>query len=129
MRVLIVDDEKNILSAMQRMLGDCCSVDCACSAVEAVEKAKAGEYDFVLLDFMMPQRDGLWFMNNCRFHRKTKVILLTGYLNKELVKQMFKLGVSSYMVKPVSREDVLRQFDYLSKPCPVETVPATSSRP
>ena len=33
---------------------------------------------------------------------------------------MFQLGVSSYMLKPLTREDVLRQFDYLSKPSPAE---------
>ena len=116
MNVLIIDDDKNMLTAMDRMLSDCCTVDCAGSAAEAVEKVKEGNYDFALMDFMMPDHDGLWLMCNCHFPRKTKVILVTGYLNKELVKQMFKLGVSSYMVKPVTREDVLRQFECLSKP-------------
>ena len=126
MRVLIVDDEEKVLLAMRRMLSDCCAVDCAGSATEAMEKAKSGEYDFVLLDFNMPKQDGLWFMRNCRLPRKAKIILLTAYLNKQLVKEMFKLGLSSYLMKPVTREDVLRHFECLSNARPAERLQATA---
>ena len=115
MRVLIVDDEQQDLTVMQRMLSDCHDVDCASTADEAMEKAKQGDYDFVLLDFMVPEHDGLWLMSNCHFPRKTKVILVTGHLTRELVNQMFRMGISSYMMKPVRREDVLRQLKCLSK--------------
>ena len=117
MRVLIVDDEKMILTVMQRLLRDCCEVDCAGGAIEAMEKTSGKEYDFVLLDFMMPKYDGLWLMRNWKLPSRTKIILVTGYQNKELMRQMFELGVSSYLVKPVTREVVLQQFERLSKPC------------
>src|ERR1039458_5970753 len=92
-RVLVVDDEKSILNEMQRMLSGCCAVDCADNAVEAVEKAKERDYDFALMDFRMPRYDGLWLMRNWKLPRRTKIILMTGYLTKELVKQMFALGI------------------------------------
>ena len=117
MRVLVVDDEQMILTAMQRLLRDSCAVDCAGGAIEAMEKVKQVDYDFVLLDYMMPNHDGRWFMRNCQFPSKTKIILVTGYANKELVRQMFELGISGYMVKPITREEVLQQFESLSRPC------------
>ena len=117
MRVLVVDDEKMILAVMQRLLKNCCEVDCAGGAIEAMEKTGKNEYDFVLLDFMMPKYDGMWLMRNWKLPNRTKIILMTGYQNKELVRQMFDLGISSYLVKPVTREDVLQQFERLSKPC------------
>ena len=126
MRVLIVDDEEKVLMAMRRMLSDCCAVDCAGNAAEALEKTKESQYDFVLLDFNMPKQDGLWFMRNCKLPRKAKIILLTAYLNKQLVKEMFKLGLSSYLMKPVTREDVLRHFECLSKPHSAEQVSVTA---
>ena len=126
-RVLVVDDEPMIRMVVQRMLNDCCIVDCAGTALEAVEKAKDGDYDFALMDLHMPEYDGLWLMQNWKLPRKTKVILMTGHVTKEIVRQMFKLGISSYMMKPVTRDEILHQFRCLSKPRhPAETSPTTS---
>ena len=108
------------------MLSASCIVDCANTAVEAIEKAKTCHYDFVLMDFHMPDHDGLWLMHNWKLPRKTKIILMTGYLTQELLKQMLELGISSYMVKPLTREGILHVFDDLSKLPIAKALPNTS---
>ena len=59
-KVLVVDDEKLIVKGLRFSLEqDGMEVDCAYDGEEALEKAKAGEYDIILLDLMLPKMDGL----------------------------------------------------------------------
>ena len=59
-RVLVVDDEKLIVKGIRFSLEqDGMEVDCAYDGEEALEKAKAGEYDIILLDLILPKMDGL----------------------------------------------------------------------
>ena len=59
-RVLVVDDEKLIVKGIRFSLEqDGFEVDCAYDGEEAIEKAKATEYDMVLLDVMLPKREGM----------------------------------------------------------------------
>lgn len=55
-KVLVVDDEKLIVKGLRFSLEqDGMEVDCAYDGEEALEKAKAGEYDIILLDLMLPK--------------------------------------------------------------------------
>ena len=59
-KVLVVDDEKLIVKGLRFSLEqDGMEVDCAYDGEDALEKAKAGEYDIILLDLMLPKMDGL----------------------------------------------------------------------
>ncbi|MBQ5869861.1 MAG: response regulator, partial [Lachnospiraceae bacterium] len=54
-KVLVVDDEKLIVKGIRFSLEqEGMEVDCAYDGIEAIEKAKANEYDVVLLDVMLP---------------------------------------------------------------------------
>ena len=58
-KVLVVDDEKLIVKGLRFSLEqDDMEVDCAYDGEEALEYARAGEYDIVLLDVMLPKLDG-----------------------------------------------------------------------
>ena len=58
-KVLVVDDEKLIVKGIRFSLEqDGMEVDCAYDGEEALEKAKASNYDMVLLDIMLPKMDG-----------------------------------------------------------------------
>ena len=59
-KVLVVDDEKLIVKGLRFSLEqDNMEVDCAYDGEEAIRMAKEKEYDIVLLDVMLPKRDGL----------------------------------------------------------------------
>ena len=59
-RVLVVDDEKLIVKGIRFSLEqDDMEVDTAYDGEEAVEKAREGNYDIILLDLMLPKLDGL----------------------------------------------------------------------
>ena len=59
-RVLVVDDEKLIVKGIRFSLEqEGMEVDCAYDGEEALEKAKTGDYDMILLDIMLPKLTGL----------------------------------------------------------------------
>ena len=58
-KVLVVDDEKLIVKGIRFSLEqDGMEVDCAYDGEEALNMAKANEYDMILLDIMLPKMDG-----------------------------------------------------------------------
>jgi CheY-like chemotaxis protein len=118
MKILLVDDEASLLYAMRAMLAEHrYEVDCLDNASEAVAMAEEGGYDLVLIDYRMPDNDGLWFMEHVKLPRGTKALLMTGHVNREIIKRMFKLGVSGYLIKPFRDQELLLHLDYYTKRC------------
>ena len=77
-KVLVVDDEKLIVKGLRFSLEqDGMEVDCAYDGEEALEKAKAGEYDIILLDLMLPKMDGLEVCQQIREFSNVPIIMLT----------------------------------------------------
>ncbi len=116
MRILIVDDDAQLLSAVSVLLqSHDHTVDTAASAAMGVEMVQKGHYDFILVDYRMPEHDGAWFLRNAKIPRKTKVLLTTAYANRQVINEMFKLGVSGYIVKPFDEEELLRNLAFHSR--------------
>lgn len=115
MKILILDDDKALLSALKEMLSRHDNViECSDNPPEAVKLVESGEYDFVLVDYKMPDNDGLWFMKNVRLPRKTKAILMTAYVNREIINKMFALGACGYLIKPFDENEVFRHLSFYS---------------
>jgi len=113
MKILLLDDDRGLLYALQRMLKmHNHDVECCTCAHEAVSRIDTTAYDFVFVDYKMPETDGLWFMNNVNLQRGTKVILMTAFLHRDVIKRMFELGVSSYLIKPFDEDDILRHLSF-----------------
>lgn len=102
-RLLIVDDEPSIGTMLEKALGR--SGDFKITYVEnpinALSRFRAGEYDGVLLDIMMPQKDGLSVLEEI----KTKdpecvVVMMTAYSTLDKVLQSHKVGADHYLLKP-----------------------------
>jgi CheY-like chemotaxis protein len=113
MKVLVLDDHLGLREEVVAMLArnghDADGVD---SAVAAVPLAETGRYDFILVDFAMPEHDGLWFMKNVRMPRRTKAILVTGHANRQLIDRMFRAGIAGYLIKPFEETDLIRHLDF-----------------
>ncbi len=76
--VLVVDDEKLIVKGIRFSLEqDGMEVDCAYDGEEAIERARAKEYDVVLLDVMLPKHDGFEVCQAIREFSEMPVIMLT----------------------------------------------------
>ncbi|MBQ1501303.1 MAG: response regulator transcription factor [Firmicutes bacterium] len=116
-RLLVVDDESKIRALIRKYAEyEGYQVEEAADGMEAVEKAKEGDFDLIILDIMMPEMDGF---TACREIRKSKPVpvLMLSARGEEYDKiHGFELGVDDYMVKPFSpRELILRVNAILSR--------------
>ncbi|MFZ2410507.1 MAG: response regulator [Candidatus Methanoperedens sp.] len=115
MRILVVDDDRRLLEEINKILSrNGHSVDCIDNATRAVVMAGLSRYDFVLVDYRMPEHDGFWFMKNVSLPRDTKTLLVTSYVDRNVIKQMFNAGISGYVVKPFNESELLRHLEFHS---------------
>ena len=80
-KVLVVDDEKLIVKGIRFSLEqDGMEVDCAYDGEEALNMAKANEYDMILLDIMLPKMDGFEVCQAIREFSDMPIVMLTALL-------------------------------------------------
>jgi DNA-binding response OmpR family regulator len=109
MRVLVIEDDRMLARLVERALGEAgYAVDWARSAEEGRELALATDYDVILLDLELPDRDGLDVVRAIRReNKKTPVLIMTGHGEDETVVRGLDAGADDYLLKPVSN-DVLK---------------------
>ncbi len=103
-RILVVDDEQDVLDFLAEEFGDCGhEVNTLLRGNEALESVKASTPDLVFLDIRMPGMDGIEVLKKIKeFDPKVKVIMMTAVLDKEIIEQAMALGAIDYIMKPVS---------------------------
>lgn len=109
-KILVVDDEERIRRLLKMYLErENYVIEEAEDGETALSKALANEYDLILLDLMMPGKDGLEVCRELRERKATPVIMLTAKGEEVNRVQGFEVGTDDYIVKPFSpREVVLR---------------------
>lgn len=109
-KILVVDDEERIRRLLKMYLErEEYSIDEAEDGSEALSKAIANDYDLILLDIMMPGKDGIEVCRELREKKSTPIIMLTAKGEEINRVQGFEVGTDDYIVKPFSpREVVLR---------------------
>ena len=109
--ILVVDDEDRIRRLLNMYLTrEGYEVDEAVDGAEALEKALTNDYNCILLDQMMPEKDGLEVLEELREQKNmTPIMMLTAKGEESDRVTGFELGADDYIVKPFSpREVVLR---------------------
>lgn len=112
MHVLFVEDEPKIASFVQVGLKEHGYVVDYCDHGDrAYEKAVENEYDVILLDIMMPGKDGLFILKHLRqIGRSTPVILLTARNELDDRLQGLNLGADDYIAKPFFVEELVARI-------------------
>lgn len=102
-RLMIVDDEAPIGMMLEKALtrsGDI-KVTYFDNPINALSKFRKNEYDGVLLDIMMPQKDGLSVLEEIKAKDpECAVIMMTAYSTLDKVLQSHKIGADHYLLKP-----------------------------
>jgi len=101
-RVLLLDDEKDFVEAMaERMRARGMEVTAITSPSEALKRAREESYDVIVMDFMMPEIDGLEALKELkRINPDLQIILLTGYATMEKKIEAKNLGATDLVEKP-----------------------------
>lgn len=101
-RVLLVDDEEQFVDVLsQRLMTRDFEVLTAFSGDEAISILEKVEVDVVVLDVMMPGRDGLSTLTEIKGIRPlTEIIMLTGNTTVDTAINGMKLGAYDYLLKP-----------------------------
>ena len=109
--VLIIDDEQNIVLSLSLALRKEFEVDAALTAAEGLAKLRAGTYELVLLDLMLPVLDGWGVLRAIRQDGKTPVIMLTA--KGETIDKVagLKQGADDYITKPFEMKEVLARIE------------------
>jgi two-component system OmpR family response regulator len=111
MRILVVEDEPDLLSSLARALRDeGYAVDTATDGEEGLYKAESADYDAIVLDVMMPKMDGWTVLAKLRKTKKTPVLMLTARDQlRDRVKGLDG-GADDYVLKPFDLEEVFARI-------------------
>ena len=103
-RVLIVDDEKNIVSSLQEILNDeGYEIATAEDGLVALEKVQSESPDLVLLDIWIPGMDGIEVLQTIKtFHPDIEVLVMSGHGTIDTAVKATKLGAYDFIEKPFS---------------------------
>ncbi len=100
-KVLVVDDEKLIVKGIRfSLMQDGMEVDCAYDGEEALEMAKTGNYDIILLDLMLPKIDGFEVCRMIREFSQVPIVMLTAKSDDMDKILGLEYGADDYITKP-----------------------------
>ena len=116
MHILVCDDEELIRNVIKEYLTlDSYVVDEASDGKEAVEKAKATNYDLIIMDIMMPHMDGYLACKEIKKIKNVPFIMLSAR-SEEYDKLIgFDLGIDDYVTKPFSPKELVARVKAILK--------------
>ena len=123
MRILVVDDEEIAAEHARIVLDEvgisadtCCDGPTALHMLE-LQHAKHEPYNLVLLDWKMPEMDGLEVAREIRqrYDRETTVIILTSFNWDEIMDEALHAGVDSFLAKPLFASNVIDEFERIAR--------------
>ncbi|MGI6111192.1 MAG: response regulator transcription factor [Bilifractor sp.] len=117
MRLLLAEDEKSLSRALVKILEHAnYSVDAVYDGVEALEYLKSENYDGVILDIMMPRKDGLEVLKTVRAEgSRIPVLLLTAKSEIDDKVKGLDLGANDYLTKPFAPPELLARIRAMTR--------------
>jgi OmpR-family two-component system manganese-sensing response regulator len=125
MRILLVDDEEELAQPLQRILtNQGYVVDSANSGDRGWELAQTGDYDLLILDWMMPEKSGVEICNELRQKGdSTPVLILTAKDTLDDRVMGLDSGADDYLVKPFELRELLARVRALLRRIPIASEP------
>lgn len=123
MRVLVVEDEPNISGFLNQGLGEAgYAVDVAHDGEDGLAYATVSEYDAIVLDIMLPKKDGLTLLRELRnLGNYTPVLMLTARDALEDRVHGLDVGADDYLVKPFAFPELLARLRALLRRPPLQS--------
>jgi DNA-binding response OmpR family regulator len=124
MKILVVEDERKIASFIRQGLTEQgFSVDVCGDGNDAFTLATTHAYDVIVLDIMLPGRDGLSILKNLRARKQTvPVILLTARTEPNERVEGLNLGADDYLTKPFYMDELIARIQAVTRRASGETL-------
>ena len=111
-RVLMIDDNEELIDAVKEAFKKNDRIKFVLEAYDGKSgfeliKDKQNEYDIIILDLIMPEKDGLYVLESMKQAGiSKKVIVATSYNAMEVIRQVSEYGVNYYVLKPFDMNDL-----------------------
>lgn len=107
MRLLIIEDDMAVVTALRRGLQDSYIIDVATKGSEGQQKAELGDYDLIILDLNLPDRSGLEICQELRKEGNvTPILIVTSRTEVDDKVTLLDIGADDYLTKPFSLEEL-----------------------
>lgn len=116
--LLIVDDHQIILDGLRSLFSEIDKyhvVGYLTSASEALKYILNLSVDFLITDIEMPEKSGIWLIEQTKKHRpEIKIIALTMHNEIPFIKKLYELGVDGYLLKTTSEAELRYAIDHVN---------------
>ena len=115
-RLLIIDDNKSLVEMIKEYFSDNADINVTLTAYDGAEgmllaDKKKDEYDIILLDLIMPVKDGIAVLEHIKKKEIDKeVIVLTSYNTQDMIRKVSEMGVSYFILKPFELADLEKRI-------------------
>ena len=120
-RVLMIDDNEKLIDAVKEAFKNNDRIKFVLDAHNGKDgfeliKNKEDEYDIIILDLIMPEKDGLYVLEAMKeANMNKKVIVATSYNATEVIRQVSEYGVNYYVLKPFDMKDLEKRILFVSE--------------
>ncbi len=134
-RVLVIDDDRALCRSIQLQLeAEGHEVASAHTAAEGLAQAHEGHFDLVLLDLLLPDRNGLDVLRELVTDRADlPVVMVTGTQDTRATIEAMRVGAFDYIRKPISRDDLLltiaKVSQHAARPARAGETPSADTEP
>jgi len=116
-KILYVEDNQDTAEAVQIFLKNAgFDVDLAFDGTAGLSQIKSKKYDLILLDIMLPDMSGWDIFEKIHKTVKAKYAFLSAIpVSKERIKELKKAGVSDYIMKPFTKQELVSKVSNMLK--------------
>lgn len=121
-RILMIDDNIKLIDAVKEYFKDNEEVNVVLEAYDGLQgmeliKNKTDEFDIILLDLIMPKKDGIYVLEQMKANNIDKrVIVETSYNASEVIREVSEYDVNYFILKPFDLDDLEKKiYDVFKK--------------
>lgn len=122
MKILVVDDDAIVIKSCRRILeSEGFEVSTVPSAEQALEAAKNSDFDLLLIDVKMPERDGMYLLREIKKNwPEMPSIVMSGYPTPETIADVLRLGASLFIPKPFRPDELMKSVRQVIQKIPIK---------
>lgn len=114
--VLVIDDNIELVKMIEEYFADNANITVSLVAHDGIEgmkliEEKQDQYDVIVLDLIMPKKDGMQVLQEIHAkHMNKKIIVLTSFNTQDVIRQASELGISYFILKPFELSELEKRI-------------------